>query len=268
MKGIDLHRKFSLRPLQINEVSFSCLVLLLIPISITCVCDYMTTINWIFHFCYLLWLWWEEWLCWDIKERIGYIQLHCLALCYNGGVRRSNCLKPLALARYHNNNEFLTTGSFLTIGCPGKECQAEYHQPGQEMSKGERRLQSLCPTNFPESSSLESILAEWWTRLRKDPELKWLATYNPETNPITIKSNPVSHMAEQLSWTPLPSYSPTQAPLPNKVSCFVQHVRLLKTLHFPVVEKSPLLGPRRVLLLARWDITQYNNVCKGQWHQK
>ena len=40
-----------------------------------------------------------------------------------------------------------------------------------------------------------------------------------ETNPITIKPEPVSHMAQQLSWVPLPASS--QAPLTRKSFAFV-----------------------------------------------
>lgn len=51
--------------------------------------------------------------------------------------------------------------SCLTTGGPGKECEATgYHQPEFRKGQGERRCQYICPTNLPESSSLECILAE------------------------------------------------------------------------------------------------------------
>ena len=58
----------------------------------------------------------------------------------------------------------------------------------QENTKRERRLQSICPTNLPESFLLESILAEWCELCasKKDPESKRLVGDNPETNPIII----------------------------------------------------------------------------------
>ena len=53
--------------------------------------------------------------------------------------------------------------SYFTTRDPGKE-HGTNKPPAtrriQERSKGERRRQSTCPTNLPESSSLESILAE------------------------------------------------------------------------------------------------------------
>ena len=44
-----------------------------------------------------------------------------------------------------------------------KECRTNRLSPTriQETSKRERRLQSTCPTNLPESFSLESILTAW-----------------------------------------------------------------------------------------------------------
>ena len=56
-----------------------------------------------------------------------------------------------------------TCMSYLTTGSPGKERGTHKLPPtGRiwERSKGERRRQSICPTNLPESFSLESILAE------------------------------------------------------------------------------------------------------------
>ena len=66
--------------------------------------------------------------------------------------------------------------------------------PNQKMSKGERRVQSLCPTNLPEFFWLESILAEWcWATRKEDPGSEWLARDNLETNPITIKPETEPH---------------------------------------------------------------------------
>ena len=53
--------------------------------------------------------------------------------------------------------------SYLTTGGPGKEQGTNKLPPTgriQERSKGGRRCQSICPTNFPESSSLEFVLSE------------------------------------------------------------------------------------------------------------
>ena len=62
--------------------------------------------------------------------------------------------------------------SYLTAGGPDKEHRTNKLPPTgkiQERSKGERRLQSIHPTNLPESSSLESILAEWQARYQEVP---------------------------------------------------------------------------------------------------
>ena len=53
---------------------------------------------------------------------------------------------------------------------------------------------------------------------RKDSELEWLAKDNPETNPITIIPETASIAVLLGSLTLLLS---AQAPLPNKISCFV-----------------------------------------------
>jgi len=53
--------------------------------------------------------------------------------------------------------------SYLTTGGPGKEDGTNKLPPVgriQERSKGEKRHQSICPIHLPESSLLESILAE------------------------------------------------------------------------------------------------------------
>ena len=54
--------------------------------------------------------------------------------------------------------------NYFTTGDPGKGHGTNKPPPTRrirERSKGERRRQCTCPTSLPESSSLESILAEW-----------------------------------------------------------------------------------------------------------
>ena len=70
----------------------------------------------------------------------------------------------------------------------------------QERSKAKRRRQSICPTNLPESSSLESIMTEWCPHHQEGPWVRGIDQKQPETNPVTIKPGTVSHMAEQSSW--------------------------------------------------------------------
>ena len=45
---------------------------------------------------------------------------------------------------------------------------------------------------------------------------RWLARHNLETNPITIKSEAASHVAEQFSWVALPCCFPPGRPFPVK----------------------------------------------------
>ena len=116
----------------------------------------------------------------------------------------------------------------------------------REMSKGERRRQSVYPTNLPESFSLEFILAERCARHQEEPWVRVIGQRQPETNPITIKPETVSHMAEQFSWVPLPCRSPPGRPLPIKFLALSARVSP-QTIHFWVLDKSLLLGPGRGL---------------------
>ena len=71
-----------------------------------------------------------------------------------------------------------------------------------------------------------------------------MAKDNLETNPITIKPETASHAAEQFSWVPLPYCSPPGCPFPIKSSALSAHVSP-RTIHFQVLDKSPVLGPGR-----------------------
>ena len=79
---------------------------------------------------------------------------------------------------------------------------------------------------------------------RKDSELEWLAKDHPETNLITIKPETTSHVAEQFSWVPLPYWSPRGCPFPIKSLALSAHVSP-RTIHFRVLDKSPVSGPGR-----------------------
>ena len=79
---------------------------------------------------------------------------------------------------------------------------------------------------------------------RKDSELELLANDNPETNPTTIKPETASHAAEQFSWVPLPYCSPPGRPFPIKSLALSAHVSP-RTIHFRVLNKSPVSGPGR-----------------------
>ena len=75
--------------------------------------------------------------------------------------------------------------------------------------------------NLPESFLLESILTERCmppgrTLSQTVNQARYLAGGNLETNPITIKAETRSLVAEQLSWVPSPSCSPPGCSFPIK----------------------------------------------------
>ena len=110
----------------------------------------------------------------------------------------------------------------------------------QERSKGD----TTCPTT---SQNPPLWHPSWLNKVcttRKDSESEWLAKDNPETNPITIKPETASHMAEQFSWVPLPYCSLPRHPFPIKSLALSAHVSPQK-IHFWVLDKSPVSGPGR-----------------------
>ena len=134
----------------------------------------------------------------------------------------------------------------------------------RERLKGERRCQSTCPTNLPESSLLASILAEWYGATRKDPESGWSARDSPETNPIAIKPEAASHVAEQ-SWVPLAAFSPPGAPFQQSLvrSALVSP----PAIHFWVSDKSPFLGPGRGLHSCSMTVSDSLIAGQSAWCQ-
>ena len=71
-----------------------------------------------------------------------------------------------------------------------------------------------------------------------------MAKDNPETNPITIKPETASHETELFSWVPLPYCSPPGCPFPIKSLSLSAHVSP-QTIHFQMLDKSPVSGPGR-----------------------
>ena len=67
---------------------------------------------------------------------------------------------------------------------------------------------------------------------------------NPEINPITIKPETVSHVAEHSSWVPLHFCSPPGCPFPIK-SLALSACVSPQTIHFRVSDKSLLSCPGR-----------------------
>ena len=116
-----------------------------------------------------------------------------------------------------------------------------HHQP-EEFGKGQKETPRVCPLpRIP----LASIHHGW--AMRAPPgktELEWLAKDNPETNPITIQSETASHVAEQFSWVPLPYCSPPGCPFPIKSLALSAHMSP-RTIHFQVLDRSPVSGPGR-----------------------
>ena len=63
------------------------------------------------------------------------------------------------------------------------------------------------------------------------------------TNPTPIRPETVSLVAEKFSWVPLPYCSPPGRPFPIKSLVLSARVSP-RTIHFQVLDKSPLSGPR------------------------
>ena len=77
---------------------------------------------------------------------------------------------------------------------------------------------------------------------------------NPESKPITIKPQTASHVTELFSWVPLPYYSPPGCPFPIKSLALSAHVSPW-TIHFRVLDKSPVSGPGRGSLSCnKWQL--------------
>ena len=128
-------------------------------------------------------------------------------------------------------------------GDPGKEYGTNKPPPTWrvwEWSKGD----TVClSTSQNPSRQHPSWLSNACTT-RKDPELEWLAKDHQETNPITIKPETTSHAAELFSWVPLPYHSLPGCPFPIKYLALSAHVSP-RTIHFQVLDKSPVSGPGR-----------------------
>ena len=97
---------------------------------------------------------------------------------------------------------------------------------------------TVCPTTSQNPSCWRpSWLSNAWAT-RKDSESEGLAKDSLKTNPITIKSETASYVAEQFSWVPLPYCSLPGCPFPIKSLALSAHVSP-HTIHFQVLDKSP-----------------------------
>ena len=127
----------------------------------------------------------------------------------------------------------------FTAGGPGKEQRTNKPPPtGRvwERSKGDT-------TGLTISQNPSQWHPSWLSNAcftRKDSESEWLAKDNPETNPITIKPETVSHVAEQFSWVPLPCCSSPGCCFPIKSLALSACISLDNA--FLSVRQEPTLG--------------------------
>ena len=131
----------------------------------------------------------------------------------------------------------------FTTGGPGKEHGTNKPPPTgrvQERSKGD----TTCPTTSQNPSLWHP---SWLNKACTNEEglwVRWLAKDNPETNLIPIKPKTESHVAEQSSSVPLPYCPPPKCPFPIKSFALSAHASP-QTIHFQVLDKSPVSGPGR-----------------------
>ena len=141
-------------------------------------------------------------------------------------------------------------GSIVTIcmscfmtGDPDKEYGTNKSPPTGRVRERSKRDTTRPSTSQNPSHSHPSWLSDACAT-RKDSELEWLAKDHPETNPITIKPKTSSHVGEQFSPGSLTYCSPPGCPFPIKSLALSAHVSP-RTIHFWVLDKSPVSGPGR-----------------------
>ena len=128
----------------------------------------------------------------------------------------------------------------FTTGGPGKKHETNKPPPTGRVQEGSKS-DTTCPSTSQNPSRWRpSWLSNAWAT-RKDSESEWLHKESLRTNPITIKSETASHVAELFF---LPYCSPTRHPFPKKSLALSAHVSP-QTIHFWVLDKSPVSGPGR-----------------------
>ena len=145
-------------------------------------------------------------------------------------------LKASTLARHHGTNCM----SCFTRGGPAKEHRTNKLPPPTGRVQERSKEDITCPTTSQNPHWHPSSLNKVCTT-RKDSESEWLAKDYLETNPINVKPETASHVAELFSWVPLPYCSP-RVPFPNKISCFVS-TYVSSDNSFPSVRQEPCFGP-------------------------
>ena len=113
--------------------------------------------------------------------------------------------------------------SYFTTGGPSKEQVIKKPALAArvwERSKGD----AMCSTTSQNPPLWHSSWLSNACTTRKDPESEWLARDNLETNPITIKPETTSHVAEQSTWVPSLSCSLPRCLFPIKSLALSAHV--------------------------------------------
>ena len=150
--------------------------------------------------------------------------------------------------------------SYFTTRGPGKEYGTNKPQPtGRvwERSKGDTMCQSTSKNPF---CYRPSWLSDTCTT-RKDSESEWLTKDTQEINPITIKPETVSHVAELFFWVPSPSYSPPGCLL--TVNSLTVSARVSSDNSFPSVRQKSALGA-----LERCPPSYNNSICASLFSWK
>ena len=105
---------------------------------------------------------------------------------------------------------------------------------------------------------------------RKDSNSEWLARDKPEINPMPIKPETVSHVAEQFSQLPSPSCPPPRQPFPIKSLALTAHISLDNS--FPSIRQEPALRPWKGFPLpaskpqTRRKYLPNVYLCRRKWH--
>ena len=172
---------------------------------------------------------------WESFKKIS--KTNCIPPATASLLGEAHWLKPPTLA---GTIVIICMSCFMTGG-PGKEHGTNNPPPTRrvlERSKGD----TTCLTTSQNPSHWHPSWLIDVCATRKDSESEWLAKDNRETNPITIKLETESHVAEQSSWLPLCYCSLPGCSFPNKISCFVSICVSLDN-SFPSVSQEPTFGP-------------------------
>ena len=123
-------------------------------------------------------------------------------------------LKPSTLARHHSNH----------LHKLFYDRRSQLHGTNKPPPMGrvwERSKWDTCLTTSQNPSLWHPSWMNKACTTRKDPESEGLAKDNPETNPITIKPRDCEPCDRAVLLGSLTLLLSTQAPFPNKTSCFV-----------------------------------------------